>query len=63
MHKTIDTRKIETAADLLRFIQEVEAVGYPLDTLYLFNVDHITLFQERLTDRSLAFNLAFVTTR
>lgn len=62
MQTVIDKRGIQTAADLLRLIEEVRALGYDLETMHIrfpdeADVNDVALVQERLTDRSLVWNL------
>lgn len=64
MHKTIDSREIQTAADLRTYIEEVEDLlkHTAADTIHL-NVDRVSLVREKLTDGSHVFNLVFTTDR
>lgn len=63
MHKVIQSREIQTADDLRKFIDEVENVmGHDADTVHL-SVDRVVLVQEKLSDGSHVFNLVFTTDR
>jgi len=62
MKKVIDTKEIQTAADLLQYFEEIEALGYDLDTIYLYtqqaDVNSASFVEERLSDGSLVWNVA-----
>jgi hypothetical protein len=61
MQKVIDKREIHTAADLLRYIEEVQALGYDLSTMYLHtseaDIGSVAFIEEKLSDGSLVWNL------
>lgn len=61
MLKVIDKREIQTAQDLLRYLEEVEALGWDLGTIHLHtagaDIGSVALIEEKLSDGSLVWNL------
>ena len=62
MKKVIHTKEIQTAADLLQYFEEIEALGYDLDTIHLYtqqaDVNSASFVEERLSDGPLVWNVA-----